>query len=37
MAHLANPERAELLAGNLRTRLASNLDGRDVVVGGWAP
>ena len=33
VAHLANPERAELLAGNLRTRLASNLDGRDVVVG----
>ena len=33
VAHLANPERAELLADNLRTRHAANLDGRDVVVG----
>ncbi|HJR39114.1 MAG TPA: DegV family protein [Nocardioidaceae bacterium] len=33
VAHLANPERAELLAGNLRERLAENLAGRDVVVG----
>ena len=33
VAHLANPERAELLAGNLRERLADNLDGRDVLVG----
>lgn len=33
VAHLANPERAELLAGNLRRRLAANLEDRDVVVG----
>lgn len=33
VAHLANPERAELLAAHLRTRLAGNLSGRDVVVG----
>lgn len=33
VAHLANPERAELLAGHLRDRLATNLEGREVVVG----
>jgi DegV family protein with EDD domain len=33
VAHLANPERAEQLAGALRDRLAANLDGRDVSVG----
>jgi len=33
VAHLANPERAESLADNLRERLASNLEDRDVVVG----
>ena len=33
VAHLANPERAELLAEHLRDRLAANLDGREVVVG----
>lgn len=33
VAHLANPERAELLAGHLRERLAENLEDRDVVVG----
>jgi DegV family protein with EDD domain len=33
VAHLANPERADLLAEHLRTRLAENLDDRDVVVG----
>jgi DegV family protein with EDD domain len=33
VAHLANPERAELLAEHLRTRLAANLADRDVVVG----
>jgi fatty acid-binding protein DegV len=33
VAHLANPERAELLAGHLRERLAANLEDRDVVVG----
>lgn len=33
IAHLANPERAELLAENLRKRLSGNLDARDVVVG----
>jgi DegV family protein with EDD domain len=33
VAHLANPERADLLAEHLRTRLATNLDDRDVVVG----
>lgn len=32
VAHLANPERAELLAGNLRARLSGNLGGRDVEV-----
>jgi DegV family protein with EDD domain len=33
VAHLTNAERAELLADHLRDRLATNLDGRDVVVG----
>jgi DegV family protein with EDD domain len=33
VAHLANPERADLLAEHLRTRLAENLDEREVVVG----
>jgi DegV family protein with EDD domain len=33
VAHLANPERADLLAEHLRTRLTANLDDRDVVVG----
>jgi DegV family protein with EDD domain len=33
VAHLANPDRAELLASNLRTRLADGLGGRDVLVG----
>ena len=33
VAHLANPERAETLAGNLRKRLAPNLADGDVVVG----
>jgi len=33
VAHLANADRAELLADHLRDRLAANLDGRDVVVG----
>ena len=33
VAHLANPERAELLAGNLRERLAENLGEREVMVG----
>lgn len=33
VAHLANPERAELLADHLRDRLARNLGGREVVVG----
>jgi DegV family protein with EDD domain len=33
VAHLANPERAELLAGHLRERLAANLGDREVVVG----
>ncbi|HSJ21411.1 MAG TPA: DegV family protein [Nocardioidaceae bacterium] len=33
VAHLANPERADLLAAHLRTRLAGNLDDREVVVG----
>ena len=33
VAHLANPERAELLAGNLRERLSTNLGDRDVYVG----
>jgi DegV family protein with EDD domain len=31
--HLANPERAELLAESLRARLKEQLSGRDVVVG----
>jgi DegV family protein with EDD domain len=33
VAHLANPERAELLAGNLTARLSANLANREVVVG----
>jgi DegV family protein with EDD domain len=33
VAHLANPERAELLASNLTTRLSANLADREVVVG----
>ncbi len=33
VAHLANPARAELLAENLRRRLADRLGERDVVVG----
>ena len=33
VAHLANAERAELLAGNLGRRLEANLAGREVVVG----
>jgi DegV family protein with EDD domain len=33
VAHLANPERADLLAEHLRKRLAANLSGRQVVVG----
>lgn len=33
VAHLANPERADLLADNLRRRLAENLEDRDIVVG----
>jgi DegV family protein with EDD domain len=33
VAHLANPERAGLLADSLRERLAQNLEDRDVVVG----
>jgi DegV family protein with EDD domain len=33
VAHLANPERAEALAGSLGDRLAPNLSGRQVVVG----
>lgn len=33
VAHLANPDRADLLAENLRRRLADNLEDRDVVVG----
>jgi DegV family protein with EDD domain len=33
VAHLANPERAELLAHNLTTRLSANLADREVVVG----
>ncbi len=32
VAHLANPERADLLADSLRGRLKANLDGRDVAV-----
>jgi DegV family protein with EDD domain len=33
VAHLANPERAGLLADHLRERLASNLGDREIVVG----
>jgi DegV family protein with EDD domain len=33
VAHLAGPERAELLAASLATRLGTNLEGREVVVG----
>ncbi len=33
VAHLANPERARLLAEHLRERLAENLGDRDVVLG----
>jgi DegV family protein with EDD domain len=33
VAHLANPDRAEQLAGQLRQRLEPQLDGREVVVG----
>ena len=33
VAHLANPERAELLAANLAKRLERNLEDREVVVG----
>lgn len=33
VAHLANPERAGVLAGRLKVRLAENLEGREVVVG----
>jgi fatty acid-binding protein DegV len=33
VAHLANPERAELLAANLRTRLSENLGDRQIMVG----
>ena len=33
VAHLANPERAELLAEHLRRRLTTNLADREVVVG----
>ena len=33
VAHLANPERAEALAGTLRRRLAGNLADREVSVG----
>jgi DegV family protein with EDD domain len=33
VAHLANPERAKLLAANLTTRLSGNLADREVVVG----
>jgi len=33
VAHLANPERADLLARNLTSRLSENLEGREVVVG----
>lgn len=32
VAHLANLERADLLADNLRARLADNLDGREIAV-----
>jgi DegV family protein with EDD domain len=33
VAHLSNPDRADLLAGNLRERLKGNLGGREVMVG----
>jgi DegV family protein with EDD domain len=33
VAHLASPARAEALADRLRTRLAANLDDREVFVG----
>jgi DegV family protein with EDD domain len=33
VAHLANSERADLLAANLRRRLVASLEERDVVVG----
>lgn len=33
VAHLANPDRAGLLARNLRERLASNLGDREIAVG----
>lgn len=33
VAHLANPDRAGLLAGNLGERLRGNLGGRDILVG----
>ena len=33
VAHLANPERADLLAGNLRERLTGNLGDREIEVG----
>ena len=33
VAHLANPERAEALAANLRKRLAANLSDRELAVG----
>jgi DegV family protein with EDD domain len=33
VAHLANPDRAEQLAGHLRQRLERQLEGREVVVG----
>ncbi len=33
VAHLANPDRADLLAGNLRERLAENLGDREIEVG----
>ncbi|GEP37837.1 DegV domain-containing protein [Nocardioides psychrotolerans] len=33
VAHLANPERADLLADRLRSRLEDNLDGREIWCG----
>ena len=33
VAHLANPDRAQVLADNLRRRLAGNLEYREVVLG----
>ena len=33
VAHLANPDRADVLAEHLRRRLAANLADRDVSVG----